>query len=535
MLDVIKKYKGFLYKKFFLKTPKIKSRAQQMIDVLSKDLEEFKIHFPKYSPIQMRKITKFRKPIIYPLVKPYSYAYIKWDDKQGGYIYHVIEPRLTEDEKNILERLKQGLLQTIDVPLEHIKNKSELNNFLQTKIEEVSKQLGIKFTDVLKRKILYYIFRDFVGYNEIDPLLQDSYIEDISCDGIAIPIFVVHKILGSVKTDILFEDEEKLKDFVIKLAERCNRYISYAEPLLDGALEDGSRVQATLASDVTTKGPTFTIRKFPEKPFTPIDIIKLKTADAKILSYLWLCLDYGANILIAGGTATGKTTFLNAISLLINPDAKIVSIEDTRELSLPHENWIPAVSRAGFVMGVGEVTLFDLLKESFRQNPDYLIVGEVRGEEASIMFQAMASGHTALSTMHAGSVEDVIKRLTTQPINLPESLVGLLDIVIIMARTPEKGESARRIKEIIEILPNLSTHTIVKWNIKKDRFTFKSSKLLNNFAQEHGISTTKIKKELLKREKILKSLIRKTIDWKKFARLVGIYSKNPSGVKKYVK
>ncbi|MFQ6056496.1 MAG: type II/IV secretion system ATPase subunit, partial [Methanosarcinales archaeon] len=251
--------------------------------------------------------------------------------------------------------------------------------------------------------------------NEIEPLMNDPYIEDISCDGTNVPLYIVHRKYGSLKTNIIYSDEKKLQEFIVKLAERCGRFISYAEPLLDGSLPDGSRIQASFSKDVTTKGPTFTIRKFVEEPLSPIDLIKNKTVNSEVLAYLWLAVESGSSILIGGGAATGKTTFLNALSMFIPPTAKIVSIEDTRELNLMHENWIPSVARVGFAKGIGEVTMFDLLKESFRQSPDYVIVGEVRGKEAYVMFQGMAAGFPALGTMHAGKVDDIIYRLETPP------------------------------------------------------------------------------------------------------------------------
>lgn len=281
--------------------------------------------------------------------------------------------------------------------------------------------------------------------------MQDPYIEDISCDGTGIPLYIVHRRFGSIRTNIIFNDLKNLREFVVKLAERCGRFISYAEPLLDGTLPDGSRVQATFASDVTTRGPSFTIRKFVQEPFSPIDLLNKKTVNSDILSFLWLAVENEASILIAGGAGTGKTTLLNALLMFIPNEAKIISIEDTRELNLPHENWIPSVTRVGFAKGYGEVTMFDLLKEAFRQTPDYVIVGEVRGAEAYVMFQGMAAGIPAMGTMHAGRVEDVIYRLQTPPISLSPALIDTLDLVVVMSHAREKGESSRRTREIVEI------------------------------------------------------------------------------------
>src|SRR3989344_4512908 len=298
-------------------------------------------------------------------------------------------------------------MQVIDVRIEDVAGHNEILDYLEKNVRELLKEYGFVLSTKEYLKIMYFISRDFIGLNEIQPLMLDPFIEDIGCDGNGVPVYVVHQRYGSLRTNVIFKDMQYLKDFVTKLAERCDRYISYAEPLLDGSLPDGTRVQASLSSDVTTRGPTFSIRKFREMPFSPVDMLRLNTTSSEMLAYLWFTIEHGANILIAGGVATGKTTFLNCISLFISPDAKIVSIEDTRELTLPHENWIPGVARTGFVgTGTGDVSMFELLKESFRQNPDYLIVGEIRGKEAYVMFQSMASGHPSISTIHAGSVDD---------------------------------------------------------------------------------------------------------------------------------
>ena len=229
-------------------------------------------------------------------------------------------------------------------------------DFLEKSIRQLLDEYGYTLNEHEYMKIMYYIFRDFVGLNEIEPLLRDPYIEDIGLDGIGIPVYIVHQKFGSIRTNIIYKSEEHLREFVTKISERCDRYISYAEPLLDGTLPDGTRIQASLASYVTARGPTFSIRKFREVPFSPIDMLRLGTVSPEMLAYIWFVIENGANIMIAGGVATGKTSMLNSLSLFIPHEANIVSIEDTRELNLMHENWIPGVARAGFTgSGVGEV------------------------------------------------------------------------------------------------------------------------------------------------------------------------------------
>jgi flagellar protein FlaI len=289
--------------------------------------------------------------------------------------------------------------------------------------------------------------------------MNDPNIEDISCDGVGVPIYVYHRDqrFGSVRTNAKFDTEEELGSFVMRLSQKCGRSISIADPLLDGALPDGSRVQATSGSGISMKGSHFTIRKFTADPMTCVDLLNYGTVNSEILAYLWLAIEHGKSILIAGPTASGKTTMLNAPSLFIRPELKVITIEDTPELRLPHENWVSQVSRTGFgpegVSGkkLGEIDLFDLLKASLRQRPDTIIVGEVRGREAYVLFQQMATGHPGMSTIHAESMMAVVNRLRTPPINLPPSLLQHLDLLLVLTRQRIKGKYIRRSKELVEV------------------------------------------------------------------------------------
>jgi flagellar protein FlaI len=470
-----------------------------------------------------------KKDSKYNLSSPLTSVEIKWDEKKKEFIYKVVEPELTEEEKSTHEKIINGLLEILDIELSSIKKRGEALNYLKEHINKILDEYEIKLSEKSLANILYYIQRDFVGLNEIEPFMQDPKIEDISCDGMGIPIFIVHRQYGSIRSNIVYKDEKRLKDFVVKLAERCGRFVSYAEPLLDGTLPDGSRVQATFATDVTTKGPSFTIRKFVPEPYSPIDLINKKTVNPEMLAYLWLAVENGSSILISGGAGTGKTTLLNVLLMFIPTQLKIISIEDTRELNIPHENWIPSVTRVGFAKGYGEVTMFDLLKESFRQTPDYVVVGEVRGKEAYVMFQGMASGIPAMGTMHAGRVEDVIYRLETPPINLSPSLIDTLDLIIVMIHAREKNESARRIKEIVEIesisheTGKARTNDVYRWSPKEDKFNFKGvSWLLQQIAVQKGVETSDLLKEIERRKELIGLIHKKQIN--NFKDVVGIIS-----------
>ena len=485
--------------------------------------------------------------IRYPLLEPYSYARIFWNNEKNEILYYVIEPTLSKEDWKIYSNIVSSLLEIIDIHLSTIKNRSDTLKYVEQKIHKIINEYNICLTEGRYMKIMYYIYRNFIGLNEIDPFMHDPNIEDIGCDGLDVSIYIVHRKFGSIRTNIKFTDMEKLRDFVVKLAERCGRYISYAEPLLDGTLPDGSRIQASLATDVTMHGPTFSIRKFMRRPFSPINMIDNKTTNAEILAYLWFAVENGISMMIIGGVATGKTSFLNVLSMFIPPEAKIISIEDTRELQLPHENWIPSASRIGFGTPTkegkyGEVTMFDLLKESFRQNPDYVIVGEIRGKEAYVMFQGMASGHPCMGTMHAGRVDDVIHRLETPPIELSPSLIETLDLVVVMVHAREIGKSSRRVKEIVEIedidqkTGEIRTNKSFVWLPSVDDFEFRgSSYILQKISKLKSVPLENLKTEILNRKKVIEWMDRKKINkFGEVSKIIYEYYKNKEKIMRMV-
>jgi flagellar protein FlaI len=488
---------------------------------------------PKFDDVTKINIT-------YSILEPFAYVNIKWDDTQKMLIYNVVEPELSEEEKKEVERISKNLIEMVEVGFEEIKEESKAIEYIKENADRIIKNLGIKLSASSYLKIMYYIYRNFVGYNEIHVILNDPYIEDISCDGVSIPVYVIHRKYGSLKTNVVFKDAESLRKFIVKLAERCGRYVSYAEPILDASLPDGSRVAATIASDVATKGGSFTIRKFTEKPFSPIDQIEFKTANEEILAYIWYLLEHRASLLVVGGTATGKTSFLNSICMFIRPEAKIVSIEDTRELRLTHEHWIPGLARPGFGIPLptgekyGSVTLFDLLKEAFRQNPDYVVVGEIRGQEAYVLFQGIASGHASLSTFHAGSASDVVKRLISPPIELPPVLLEGLDSIIVMTFAKEKGGSSRRIREIEEVVGvdengNVKTNLVYRWNPANDTFEkVNDSFRLKKIASYLGTSYEAVLEDIERKKKFLSWLRSQGIrDYLEVTKYINEFYKNP--------
>lgn len=486
-------------------------------------------------PALPRVEDKKKVDVRYMLIAPYASAHIHWDSTVNELAYDLEEPALNDFERAVLDKLEQAMLELINVNVAIEKTIEATTTYIDKTARLLIDELNIKISQDTYSKIFYYLFRDFIGLNEIDPLLRDYFIEDIECNGVDTPVYVIHRVYRNLKTNIAFKDIDKLASFVEKLAQRTGRYISYAQPLLDGALPDGSRVNASYTKDVTSKGPTFTIRKFTKTPWTPTQLISFNTVSPEMLAYFWILIENKSSILIAGGTGSGKTTFLNALAFFIPPEARVVSIEDTREINLPRENWLPAVARPSVGVGkVGEVDLFALLKSSFRQTPDYLIVGEVRGKEAFVLFQGMASGHSSLSTMHADSVDTLIRRLQTPPIELSPTLVNSLDCVAIASHAVVNKKETRKIKEVVEIV-NVTkdgtalVNTPLIWDPSNDSFYFKKqSKVFEKISARRGIPMEKLQQEFTARAKLLYELFkRKIFGFDEMGRIINDYYKNP--------
>jgi len=484
--------------------------------------------------------------IRYALIPPYSYAYITWNEETHELIYNIEEPELREEEEKILKTLENGIKELINLSFIAVQDKKTILVYLEKNIRVLLTELAIELDKETFLKYMYYIYRDFVGLNEIEPLMNDYYIEDIECNGLNTPVYIVHRKYRNIKTNLIFTDIHKMSSFVEKLAQKCGKYVSYAEPLLDGSLPDGSRANATYSTDITSKGPSFTIRKFTKSPWGPIKLMQKGTASAEVFAYLWMAIEFEQSMMIIGGTGTGKTSFINAIAFFIPPQARVVSIEDTKELMLEHENWLPSVARQG--MGLtnlvgeryGEVSLFDLLKESFRQRPDYVIVGEVRGKEAFVLFQGFASGHPGMATMHAESVETLIKRLETPPINLSGSLIMTLGAVVVMSQIRIKNKLLRKvtaIEEVIDVKEQLrgsTTNKVISWDPRTDRFMLnQKSKVFQTIAEHYGMNLADVAKEFQTRAKLLNEMYKRGIDAsKQVQNIIHEYYKAPDLVKK---
>ncbi len=367
----------------------------------------------------------------------------------------------------------------------------------------------------------YLMVRDKIEIGILKPFIGDRYIEDITCDGVG-PIFIEHKIFKGLKSVIGFHETAELDLFVIKLAERIRRPITYRNPIVDATLPDGSRINIVYGTDISRKGSNFTIRKAMDDPISILKLIEFKTMDYMMAGYLWICIENGLSLFMSGETASGKTTSVNAMTTFIPPEAKIVTIEDTPELNIPHRNWTQEVAK-GKGKGEGEgsdVTMFDLLKAALRQRPNMIMVGEIRGVEGSVAFGAMQTGHPVMSTFHAASVEKLIQRLCGDPINIPKTYVDNLNLVVIQSAVKRpSGETVRRILNINELVGyssetgGFSFVTIFQWDPITDTFEFvgKGSSFLleSKIATMLGIPEHKkamIYQEVEKRARILERL-----------------------------
>jgi archaeal flagellar protein FlaI len=500
--------------------------------------ERVNINFhPDIPPLEKIK-DKTKIDVRYCVISPFAFIHIYWDSKTFDLVYDVEEPILTDEEKQYREQLTKAIEDLINFEEVIERNEESLLEYIDKRLKILAVEFGIDIPYESYKKIYYYLCRDFMGINEIEPILRDYFVEDADCNGANSPIYIIHRVYRNLRTTVNIKDMDRLSSMVEKLAQRCGKHISYAEPILDGSLPDGSRVNATYTTDITSKGPTFTVRKFTKSPWTPIQLISFRTLSPEMLAYLWILVQYKMNILITGGTASGKTTLLNAVAFFIPPEARVVSIEDTRELNLPRENWLPSVARgATGSKKENEITLFTLLRASFRQNPDYVIVGEVRGKEASVLFQGMASGHSSISTMHADSVDTLVKRLETPPIELSPTLLNVLDVVCIMTHAIVNKEETRKLREVVEVVNvdadgTATINTPFTWNAAEDRFYLgKSSKVFEKIAKRYGIRQEELEVDLKKRAQIIYQMYKMNITkFDQVKEIVNRYYKNPEEV-----
>ena len=458
--------------------------------------------------------------------------------------YDVRKSEYTHQEKMLLGEMRENL---VDIAISTGENfqvseerlLSDIKNllFLRLSGENQNNDISNEYLDHLSQRFL----RDIIGYGKIDPLIQDDELEEIMIIGTSKPIFVYHRQYGMMKTNLQFENDTELRDLIDSIARQINRRIDQESPILDGRLVDGSRINATIPP-VSADGPSLTIRKFKRDPLTIIDLINSRTVSLDLAGFLWLCIDglgvKSANAIISGGTSSGKTTTLNALSAFINPNERIITIEDTLELQIPHEHVIRMETRPANVEGKGELTMNDLVKNSLRQRPDRIIVGEVRAGEAITLFTALNTGHSGFGTLHSNDARETITRLTNEPMSVPEIMIQAIDFIIMQNRiyTPS-GMSFRRISEVVEVVGmeegTVQLNKLFQWNPERDTIdnVGVTSHTLQQIASLSGKTIPDLLSEIENRKIVLKHMINHDIrSVEEVNSVIELYHKEPQKV-----
>ncbi len=562
-----------------LKTVKDKTEGDPFLDVKKRDLLRSKLkdlekeimgESAVTDKIALHEIISYMRrqrenqgtniDLAYPVRPPYSFVEVNFDPREGEYRYNVREPHLRSEDAHLIQEIKEKMEATMDqeeIPTDDgnvFCRSPNMTSFIKRRYLEVLDLFDIGVDAKRNPVYQYYIERDLIGLSRCDAVLNDPFVEDISCNGAGLPLYVFHRVFGSMKTNVMFPDDLELNRFVIKLAQVSGRHVSIYQPILDATLCDGSRVNLTLGSEVTKKGSTFTVRKFSYDPISPIDLIKFGSVSSQQLAYFWTLIENKKSLLVSGGTASGKTTLMNALCMFIRPEDKIVSIEDTPEIQIEHTNWIQSVSRSGYGMAgsgsnaggasgmsnpggstPGSITLFDLLIAALRQRPEYIIVGEVRGKEAFTLFQAIAVGHASMGTVHAGGIDELMHRIENEPMNIPRVLFQSLDAVAFQGQVIYKGRRVRRIKSVTEILEiepttnDLMTNEVFAWDPFNDQFEFNGrSYVLESIAKETGRMADRILEEMGRKKRYLDQIHSRGISYyKDVSDAIGAYYVDP--------
>ncbi len=476
----------------------------------------------------------------YPLYEPFAHVAIAQSPKTGEYKYVLDELQLDPLERSVYHRILEILLAEIESPKEEI---LDPRKFFAEEAKKIVDKYRISLgwlPDVSWYKILYHAERDLVGFGQIDALMRDPNIEDISCDGVTKPVYIWHRNYESLETNIEFLTDEELDNMVVKLVHMAGKHVSSAFPIVDASLPGKHRLAVCYRREITPFGTAFTIRKFREDPYSIIDLINLGTFSEEMAAYFWMCLENRASIMVLGGTAAGKTTALNSMTCLIKPGSKIITIEETAELNLPHDNWVSLIARQSYGLGgssVGEVTLFDLVKTSMRHRPDILIVGEVRGQEAYSLFQALATGHGGMCTMHAENLDSAIKRLTSKPMDISPAYIPLMNIVLSVQRVHlikgNEKRAFRRVLNVNEIADYEDYRNVFKWDPAKDEQlqAFDKSIMLSGISERTGLSKKDLTEEIDRRKKVLLWMRERNIrSYKDVAAIIAEYYARPKQI-----
>ncbi len=473
----------------------------------------------------------------YPLKPPFSYALIIKDKNTGEVSYIIDEIPLNDQEKEVFIKLKNILEAKLQAPNE---KESPIDSFRRQLPEIMAKASGLTkdLSSLGLRKVTHYLECEIAGFGKIDPLMADAYIEDIGCNGVNKILYLWHRKYENVKTNLSFKTEEELDDFVMKLVHKAGKHVSIAYPAVDATLPGKHRLAVYYKKEVTPLGTSFTIRKFREDPYTVIDLINNDTMSIDVATYLWLLIENKLSSIIIGATGAGKTTALNAIAGMIHPEQKIISVEEVAEVNLLRENWISTIARSGFGLeSSGEISLYELIKNSVRHRPDWIIVGEVRGEEAYVLFQALATGHGGLCTMHAEDADTAIKRLTQPPMNIPGTIIPLMNCVISVKHVKApvlinygKAASKRKFEKVSEVVSAGTIHDVFTWDNTAEayRADLSNSYLFSKISDKWSLPIDYVIEEFERRKEVIQYLLEKNIrSYRGIATFLGKFYRNP--------
>lgn len=472
----------------------------------------------------------------YWLHPPYAYASIRYDEESGANYYRVVEPVLSRTERHILEDLKPIVKDELarSVPVGGVWDS------FRSEVLAVVADYGAVASAATRHKLAYYLMREFQGYGEIDALVRDDRLEDISADGSDVPVFVYHERYANLPTTIRLTGRE-LDGMVRRLAHRAGEMVTYADPIVSGSLPEKHRVQLTMGSDVGPRGSNFTMRLFKAIPFTPVDLIGRNTFSVRQMAFLWLCVEHGKSIVFVGPTASGKTTTMNAVLLFMDPYAKIVTIEQTRELAVPHDNWIAGVTRSNGKGETGaEIDMNDLLGAALHQRPDYLLIGEIRTDPTVLttFLQSIFTGHAGSTTFHARDVDELINRLNGDPFNLADHLIAELDLIVVQRQLEVDERRQRRCIRIAEPFMDyledeaeVRTEDIFRYDAETDyhaAFDPSATRIVEEIREDEGWSRERVEAELERRRQVLQYFMTADVtDYRDIWATISAYAQSP--------
>ncbi len=439
-------------------------------------------------------------------------AHVEISETEEDYvlIYEVERPEIRTATEAVLSDLKEQVVKEVDLSTEEFVNAKELQNVKKKFRDQAMEQLEEELPETRERakKILIgNLIHEMLGLGDIEILLNDQHLEEIVINSSDEPAWVYHKELGWMKTDVTFQDEDQIYNYASEIGRRVGKNISSLHPLLDAHLPSGDRTNATLYP-ISTQGNTITIRKFARDPWTITDFIENGTISRDVAAFLWLCLQYELNLIVSGGTGAGKTSLLNVLMPFIPPNQRVLSIEDTREVSLPEFlHWVPLTTREPNPEGKGGVSMLDLLVNALRMRPDRILVGEIRKkQQAEVLFEAMHTGHSVYSTLHADTAQQTVRRLVNPPIDVPKTMVDAVDVNVVMFR--DRRRNFRRCMEVAEVTTKeneVTADVIYEWKSKEDEVEKKqeSQAIFETLNLHTGMTRKELEENLEEKKRVL--------------------------------